>query len=139
MNDIDELYILDYGKSYEENKKRFPNITYIDYKNTKMVLLDNIHITPYILDCSSVLFHYCCRASNEAIQKAIDFCSFNGFDKIFHTHTSYNADYYYAFKDRLIKLGFTYINAGKSNRNPDHFCGIFVYHIPKCESTGYNF
>lgn len=139
MNEIDRLHLLDYGKSYEENKKRFPDIKYIDYRNTKMVVLGNINITPYILDCGSVLFHYCGRDSNEAIQKAIDFCSFNGFDKIFHTHTSLNEKNFNNFKNRLIDLGFYYIPAGKSNRNPEYFCGIFIYHIPKCESTRYNF
>lgn len=135
----DDDYVLTYGKSLKENKERFPDIKYINYRNTKMVILDNINITPYILDCSSVLFHFCVRASDKNIKDAIDFCSFNGFDKIFHTHTNHSAEHYYVFRDRMIKLGFTYIDAKKSNRNPDYFCGIFVYHIPKCESTGYNF
>ena len=135
----DDTHVLIFGKSWLENKIRFPTIKYIHYKDTPLILFGHLNISPYMLDCSSVLFHHCCRASNKDITDAIDFCSFNGFDKIFHTHTSYNADYYYAFKERLIELGFTYIDAGMSNRNPDYFCGIFVYHIPKCESIGYNF
>lgn len=135
----DDDHVLTYGKSLKENKARFPNLKVREYNRGSMIIIEFLGITEYAFDCSSVIFHHCSRASDKDITDAIDFCSFNGFDKIFHTHTSYNADYYYAFKERLIKLGFTYINARKSNRNPDHFCGIFVYHIPKCESIGYNF
>lgn len=135
----DNDYVLTYGKSFGENKERFPKIKSTQYRNLSMIMLDSLMITEYPLDCGSVLFHYCCRASNYNIKKAIDFCSFNGFDKIFHTYTNPNQQLYDAFKDRMISLGFYHINAGKSNRNPSYFCGIFVYHISKCESTGYNF
>ena len=135
----DDDHVLIFGKSLKENKIRFPTIKCIYYKDTPLIILGPLNISPYMLDCSSVLFHHCCLASNKNITDAIDFCSFNGFDKIFHTYTSLNEEYFNNTKNRLIDLGFSYIPAGKSNRNPDSFCGIFVYHIPKCESTGYNF
>lgn len=135
----DDAHILIFGKSLKENKIRFPTIKCIYYRDTPLILFGHLTISPYMLDCGSVLFHHCYCASDKDITDAIDFCSFNGFDKIFHTHTSPNEEYFNNFKDKLINLGFYYIPAGYSNRNPKYFCGIFVYHIPKCESTGYNF
>ena len=132
-------HVLTYGKSLKENKERFPNLNITKYNKDPMIIIGFLRMTEYAFDCGSVLFHNCCLASDKEITDAIDFCSFNGFDKIFHTHTSHSAEHYYVFRDRMIKLGFTYIDAKKSNRNPDYFCGIFVYHIPKCESIGYNF
>lgn len=132
-------HVLTYGKSLKENKERFPNLKATEYNKGPMIVFGPLGITEYTMDCCSVLFHFCCRASNKDITDAIDFCSFNGFDKIFHTHTNPNEEYFNNFKNRLIDLGFYYIPAGKSNRNPNYFCGIFIRRISKCESTGYNF
>lgn len=131
--------IFSFGKSYKENKEKFPSITYINYQDNPMIFFENLNITPYLLDCGSVLFHRCCRATDANIKRAINFCSFNGFDKIFHTYTNPNQQLYDAFKDRMISLGFNYIPAGHSNRNPEYLCGIFIYYIPDCEHKGYTF
>lgn len=135
----DDEHVLTYGKSLKENKVRFPNLKVTEYSKGHMIIIGSLGITEYTLDCSSILFHHCFRASNKDITDAIDFCSFNGFDKIFYTYTCSNEEYFNKFKNRLIDLGFCYIPAGKSNRNPNYFCGIFIHRISKCESTGYNF
>lgn len=135
----DNDYVLTYGKSFGENKERFPKIKSSQYRNLSMIMLDLLMITEYTLDCGSALFHHCSKVSDDTIKEAIDFCSFNGFDKIFHTHTNPNQQRYDAFKDRMISLGFNYIPAGHSNRNPEYLCGIFVYYIPDCEHKGYTF
>ncbi len=132
MNDYNAF--LDYGRTIKENLKKFPLIYIYDnnfcyYKHLALTRISN--------DCGSIWLSYCQHVTKEDIQTVLDICSFNGFDKVFHTLITNDEDTYNKTTEILEKLGFICTHKGRSNRNPHKLQGVFIYVNNDCDFKGY--
>ena len=130
----DTLHLLSYGRSTKENLEKFPLLyiyddRYCSYKHLTLNKISN--------DCGSIWLSYCEHATKEDIQAVLDICSFNGFDKIFHTLITNDKDKYDRTTEILEELGFIWTHEGRSNRNPHKLQGVFVYVNNDCDFKGY--
>jgi hypothetical protein len=127
-------YFLKYGRSTKENLKKFPLLYIYDdsscsYKQLTLTRISN--------DCGSIWLSYCQSATKEKIQTVLDICSFNGFDKVFHTLITDDEDTYNKTTEILEELGFICTHKGRSNRNPHKLQGVFIYINNDCDFKGY--
>ena len=132
MNDYNTF--LNYGRTIKENLEKFPLLYIYDdsccsYKNLTLTKIPN--------DCGSLWLSYCKSSTKEDIQTVLDICSFNGFDKVFHTLITNDEDIYNKTKERLNELGFVCTHEGRSNRNPHKQQSVFVYINNDCDFKGY--
>ncbi len=126
--------LLSYGRSTKENLEKFP-LLYI-YDNN-CCSYKHLTLTKIFYDCGSIWLSYCEHTTEEDIQTVLDICSFNGFDKVFHTLITDNVDTYNKTAEILEKLGFICTHKGRSNRNPHKLQGVFVYVNNDCDFKGY--
>lgn len=132
MNDYS--CFLEFGTSIKENLEKFPELyvyteNHCSYKNLQLNTIQN--------DCGSIWLSYCEYATKEDIQTVLDICSFNGFDKVFHTLITNDKDKYDRTTEILEELGFIRTHEGHSNRNPHKLQGVFIYVNNDCDFKGY--
>lgn len=127
-------HFLKYGRTLKENLEKFPELYIYNSKNSqyKSIFLDSIPN-----DCGSLWLSYCEHASKDDIQTVLDICSFNGFDKVFHTLITNDEDTYNKTTEILEELGFICTHKGRSNRNPHKLQGVFIYVNNDCDFKGY--